>query len=230
MALAYLPSEGVDLHQSRYLAARGGTLARRLWPALTAAALTLAALPAVTGVLPPAPAGIARADEVTASQDLLRTGWDRDEPGLAPGVITGGTFGQLFSTPVDGQVYAQPIVAGPTVIVATEKDTVYGLNAVTGKVNWSASLGTPWPSASEGCTDLAPYVGVTSTPVYDSGTGTVYLVAESVPGGDNYHPVFNLVGLDATTGTITSTVPIGGPPVNDPTRPFDRSRNCSGPR
>jgi len=36
--------------------------------------------------------------------------------------MQGGAFGQLFSTPVNKAMYAQPLVAGSTVIVATEND------------------------------------------------------------------------------------------------------------
>ena len=89
----------------------------RCW--LASAALLLGAVTGGTGLLPRWPAVSARADEVTASQNDLRTGWDPDEPGLSPSVVTGGSFGQLFSTPVSGQVYAQPVVAGSTVVVAT---------------------------------------------------------------------------------------------------------------
>jgi len=174
-----------------------------------------------TGVLPgPAPA--ARADELTASQNALRTGWDPGEPGLSPGVLTGGTFGQLFSTPVNGAVYAQPLVAGSTVIVATENDWVYGLDAQTGHVDWSTQLGTPWPTSEVNCADVGPDAGVTSTGVYDPATGTVYEVAETIPpGGSATNPVFDLFGLNASTGQITLTVPIQGAPVNAPTRPFN---------
>jgi Bacterial lectin/Abnormal spindle-like microcephaly-assoc'd, ASPM-SPD-2-Hydin/Cep192 domain 4/PQQ-like domain len=193
---------------------------RRTWPAAAVAAAL--ALTAVAGALPVTRGGVARADEVTASQNLLRDDWDSQEPGLAPGIVSGGTFGELFSTPVQGQVYAQPLVVGSTVIVATEADWVYGLDAATGQVKWSKQLGSPWPAASEGCTDLTPDLGITSTPLYDPGTGSVYVVAETVPpNGSVYHPVFQLVGLDAQTGSVTLTVPVTGSPVNDPSRPFD---------
>jgi hypothetical protein len=195
---------------------------RRTWPAVAAAAAAALALTAVAGALPVTRGSAARADEVTASQNLLRDDWDSQEAGLSPGVVGGGKFGELFSTPVQGQVYAQPLVVGSTVIVATEDDWVYEMDAATGQVKWSKQLGTPWPAASEGCTDLTPDVGITSTPVYDPGTGSVYVVAETVPpNGSAYHPVFQLVGLDAQTGTVTLTVPVTGSPVNDPDRPFD---------
>ena len=75
-------------------------------------------------------------DDDTASLDNLRTGWDPGEPGLSPSVVNGSSFGEVFSTAVKGQVYAQPLVIGSTVIVATEQDWVYGLNAGTGAIEW----------------------------------------------------------------------------------------------
>jgi outer membrane protein assembly factor BamB len=56
-------------------------------------------------------------------------------------------------------------VVGSTVIVATEEDYVYGLNAATGAVKWTTRLGTPYTMTS--CTALHPHIGVTGTPVYD---------------------------------------------------------------
>lgn len=84
------------------------------------------------------------ADETTISGDTLRTGWDSNEPGLAPAQVSSSDFGQQFSTTVDGQVYAQPLVIGKTVVAATEKAKVYGLDSASGKINWTADLGAPW--------------------------------------------------------------------------------------
>ncbi len=192
---------------------------------LLTAALLAAGLVAA-GVLPVRPAATARADEGTISANNLRNGWDPAETtgSLTPSALTGGSFGQIFSANVDGQVYAQPVVAGGTLIVATENDWVYGLNARTGAVQWSTSLGTPWPSAAGHCTDLQPSVGVTGTPVYDPATGTVYLVSEDVPAGNSdQQPEFELNALDASTGQQRQgwPVPVAGAPVNDPTVPFN---------
>ena len=66
-------------------------------------------------------------------------------------------------------MYAQPLVIGNTLVVSTENDWVYGLNATTGAILWSTSLGTPYHITT--CQDLAPNIGVTSTPVYDPNTG-----------------------------------------------------------
>lgn len=180
-----------------------------------AAGLTAAMLPAVTGGLPGGPAVMALADDVTASLDNLRTGWDPSEPGLSPATVSGGSFGQIFSTAVNGQVYAQPLVVGSTVIVATENDWVYGLNAATGAVEWSDSLGTPY--AITFCGDLTPNIGVTSAPVYDPASGSVYLVAQTVPAT---YPTYRLFGINAQTGTITLNRQIGGRPTNDPNIKF----------
>ena len=93
-------------------------------------------------------------DEATVSQNDLRDGWDPNEPALTQAAVGGGQFGQVFKTAVNGQVYAQPLVIGNTVIVATENDWVYGLDATTGAILWSTSLGTPYHITS--CPDLDP--------------------------------------------------------------------------
>ncbi len=193
---------------------------RRLCSAVMSLAITLGAVPAITALLAVTTTAAARADDVTASQDNLRTGWDLAEPGLSPAVLRSGRFGRVFARHVRGQVYAQPLVVGPTLIVATERDWVYGLNAVTGRVEWSDHLGRPWPAAETKCTDLTPTVGITSTPVYDPQTGAVYLVAEIAKRAPT-KPVFSLFGIGATTGRITERVPIGGRPFNDSQLRFD---------
>ena len=198
------------------------TQGARREPLIIRWAITLVITAAAAGVVPQLPGAAARADEVTASQGNLRDGWDASEPGLSPSVVAGGTFGQLFSTAVDGQVYSQPLVAGSTLIVTTEHDSVYGLNAVTGAIEWQRSLGAPLPSTAQGgCTDLTPDIGVTSTPVYDPGTGTLYVVAVVNDGPSTASPHVYLDALDAATGSLRWQAPIQGAPVNDPTRPFD---------
>jgi hypothetical protein len=151
------------------------------------------------------------ADDDTASLNNLRTGWDPSEPGLSPSVVHGSSFGEVFSTAVKGQVYAQPLVIGSTVIVATERDWVYGLNATTGAIKWSTSLGIPYLIPN--CPDLVPYIGVTSAPVYDPSTGTVYVMAQVVSGT---HVAWRLFGLSAQTGAVTFRRGIYGSPSNDP--------------
>ncbi|QXG74425.1 choice-of-anchor D domain-containing protein [Modestobacter sp. L9-4] len=167
--------------------------------------------------------GVARADVTTVAVDDLRTGWDAVEPGLAPSTVESAAFGQLFSTPVDGQVYAHPLVIDGTVVAATENNHVYGLDGVTGAQRWDRSLGPAWPSATVGCGDLAPTIGVTSTPVYDPATDSVYALAKVNDGGSAKVPHWWMHALDPVTGAERPNFPvmIGGAPTNDPTRPFN---------
>jgi Abnormal spindle-like microcephaly-assoc'd, ASPM-SPD-2-Hydin len=185
--------------------------------ALAVAGLTIPAITAAVHLQQ------AQADVVTASGNNLRDGWDSHEPNLSPTILKSGSFGQLFSAKVDGQVFAEPIVAGQTVIAATMNDWIYGLNAATGAVNWKLSLGTPFPTSTIKCDDATPNTGVMGTPVYDPSTGTVYVVAEVVPAGnDDFHPAFFLHALNAQTGAERPGWPvqIKGSPVNAPTKQF----------
>ncbi|MFJ8106191.1 choice-of-anchor D domain-containing protein [Streptomyces sp. NPDC096132] len=163
------------------------------------------------------------ADVTTVSEDTYRTGWDDNEPGLAPEQVSSSDFGQQFSTTVDGQVYAQPLVVGKTVVVATENNKVYGLNSATGAKTWTKSLGAAWPASAIGCGDLVPNIGVTATPVYDPSTGTVYLTSKVNDGPDTQHPSWYVHALSVTTGAERGGWPVkvSGAPVNDPGRPFN---------
>jgi hypothetical protein len=199
------------------------------------AALTLALSAATTGVAIASQQHEARlgqqsqhaqpADEDTASQNLLRDGWDPNEPGLSPATIQGGHFGQLFATHVDGQVYAQPLVVdnpgtattapSTSVIVATENDTVYSINGTTGRVLWSNHLGIAWSSTVSHCRDLTPEIGITSTPVYNPATHLVYVVADIAGSSStNPHPAYYVYALSEQTGAVVWRTGIHGPPAN----------------
>src|ERR1700756_2682316 len=83
----------------------------------------------------------ATADVVTNANDYLRTGWYPDEGAITPQLVSGPTFGQLWSADVDGQVYAQPLLSPTgTLIVATENDKLYGLDPATGNQQWMNNL------------------------------------------------------------------------------------------
>ncbi|GAA1527679.1 hypothetical protein GCM10009827_050930 [Dactylosporangium maewongense] len=189
---------------------------RRALIRLLPAALTLSALV----VIAPQPSN---ADITTVSVDNLRTGWDSNEPGLAPSAVSASDFGQLFSATVNGQVYAQPIVAGGTLITVTENNWVYGLNPATGAVNWSRSVGPAWPASAIGCGDLVPNIGITSTPVYDPATNAVFFMAKVNDGPDADHPHFYLHSVNPATGVERAGWPvtIQGSPTNDPGNTFN---------
>lgn len=155
--------------------------------------------------------------------DRLRTSWDRNEPGLAPSIVGSSSFGQLFSTPVEGQVYAQPVTTDGRLVVATEANQVYGLDPATGVVGWQTALGRPWHPSTLGCGDLTPTIGVTSTPVYDADTHSVYLTSKVDDGADAQHPHWYMHALDTRTGIERAGWPvrIEGAPSNDPAHPFN---------
>jgi outer membrane protein assembly factor BamB len=80
-----------------------------------------------------------------------------------------------------GQVYGEPLVVGDTLIVATEGNQVFGLNARTGARRWHTGLGTPQRLSGLPCGDIDP-LGVTGTPAYDPKTGSVFMAAETTGG------------------------------------------------
>ncbi|MGE5156415.1 MAG: choice-of-anchor D domain-containing protein, partial [Betaproteobacteria bacterium] len=196
-------------------AARSST---RTWLRIAFAVALLGTVGAVQ--LTHAPA--ARADVQTGGQDLLRTDWDSAEPNLSASTVTSSNFGQLFATQLNGQIYAQPLVVGGTVLVSTENNWAYGLNAVTGAITWSRQLGPPWPASTISCGDLVPNLGSTSTGVLDPTTNTYYLTTKVNDGPDATRPDWYLHALDAATGNERAGWPtkIIGTPANDPSHPF----------
>jgi hypothetical protein len=176
--------------------------------------------------------GSAAAGDVgTIAVNPMRTAWDSNEPALTPSSVGSSTFGQLFSTAVDGQVYAQPLVVGGTVVAATENNAVYALDGSGGSVKWQRSLGPAWPASTVSCPDVAPNVGVTSTPVYDPATNSVFLMAKTNDGASPQLPHWYMHSLDITTGAERAGFPvlIDGAPTNDPTRPFNAMTQMQRP-
>jgi outer membrane protein assembly factor BamB len=90
-------------------------------------------------------------------------------------------------------VYGEPLVVGSTLVVATERNKVFGLNARTGHVRWRKGLGVAQPLSGLPCGNIDP-LGITGTPAYDPGTGSVFVVAETVGG---HHTLW---ALNAATG------------------------------
>ncbi|HSR84946.1 MAG TPA: choice-of-anchor D domain-containing protein [Streptosporangiaceae bacterium] len=207
---------------------------RRSWrrPVLAAAGLSLIAglLPVMAGIVPGTTAVAARADDITASQNLLRNGWDSNEPGLSPAAVSTFSSAPRWSSAVDGPVYAQPLVLGSTVIVGTDSDWVYGFDAGTGAVKWSTRLGSAYPIVSDpvfkGCTDLVPNVGVVGTPAYDSATGDIFFFA-NIMNGKN--PAYYMVQMNPASGAVVKKIQITGRPSNNPNIGFSARYNLERP-
>ena len=176
----------------------------------------------------------------TQHNDISRTGQNTTETTLTlSNVASTTTFGKKFSQGVDGFIYAQPLyvpnvaIGGSThnvVYVATEGDSVYAFDAdsnagANANPLWHASLIDTAHGAAAGattvniranldesCTDLIPQVGITSTPVIDPSTNTMYVEATSE---ENSQFIHRLHAIDITTGaekapgpvSVTATVP-----------------------
>jgi hypothetical protein len=210
--------------------------ARRLALAGSGLALVAGVLPVAAGFVLGTTA-VAHADDVTTSQNLLRNGWDNNEPNLSPATVKTFSSAPRWTATVDGSVYAQPLVLGSTVIVATESDWVYGLNAGTGAQIWATRLGSAYPIVGDRtfvkglpkknqCLDLVPNIGITGTPAYDSGTGHIFMFADIVTSGA---PAYYMVEMDPTTGAVISKTLITGHPSNDPHVTFSAKYNMERP-
>jgi outer membrane protein assembly factor BamB len=127
-------------------------------------------------------------DWTTYHRDNTHTGYVPNLPDLQQLAVA-------WTTPLDGAVYAEPLVVGEHVIVATEGNSLYSLNASTGQIEWHTNVGQPVPRSALPCGNIDP-LGITGTPVYDPATGLVFAVAEV--GG----PAHVLVGLDVRTGEV----------------------------
>jgi len=131
----------------------------------------------------------------TYHNDNARTGQNVQEYALTPSTVNSSTFGALFSCAVDGYLYATPLyvaglnVGGQTrnvVFIATEHDSVYAFDADSPACVqlWhvsflSTGVTTVSPSDVNELGDLTPEIGITSTPVIDPATNTIYVMAKT---------------------------------------------------
>jgi len=130
------------------------------------------------------------ADWPTYHLNNTRTGNDTAEPAAT-------TVTSAWNTTVVGQVYAEPLIVGNTVLIATEQNNIYGLDVASGAVLWSnTSLGAPVPQSSLPCGNINP-VGITGTPVVDTASGLMYVVATV-----NLPIHYVLYAINISNGTI----------------------------
>ncbi len=184
----------------------------------------------------------ARAQVLTSQYDNARTGADLHETILTPENVNVRQFGKLFTFHVDGPVFAQPLyipgleIPGKgkhnVVFVATEHDSVYAFDAdgQSAEPLWKVSLlnpkvgARPVPAGDVQCPFIYPEVGITSTPVIDYPTGTLYVLARTMEGSGpaGYRFVQRLHALAITTG-----VEKFGGPVEIPASPSGRGDGSS---
>jgi hypothetical protein len=174
--------------------------------------------------------------QVTTSQyDNARTGATLNEKVLTSQNVNAKQFGKLGAFKVNGAVYAQPLFVPSVEIpgkgmhdvlfVATEHDSVYAFDAnLPGDPPlWHTSFldkargVRPLSEDTVDCPFIRPEIGITSTPVIDIKTGTLYVLARTMiphkTGNDEYFQ--RLHALAITTGVekfggpklITASVP-----------------------
>jgi hypothetical protein len=175
---------------------------------------------------------MALASEPTNSGDNLRDGWYPEQGSLTPQLVSGGTFGQLWSAGVEGQVYAQPLLAGGEVVVATENNRVYALDPATGAQKWATTLtGAAWKAGDISCGDLSPTIGVTATPVVDPATNTAYLTHKAYASGTTGAARYYMDAIDLATGAERAGFPVqlAGAAQNQPSQTFQPTTELQRP-
>jgi outer membrane protein assembly factor BamB len=123
---------------------------------------------------------------------------DNQRTGSSSAAALKAPLHRAWSRSLDGAVYAQPIVVGQRLIVATENDSVYALRRDNGHVIWRRHLGTPVPQSQLPCGNIDPS-GITGTPAYDRASGTVFVVTETT---GSHH---TLQALNWQTGRVRWT-------------------------
>ena len=176
----------------------------------------------------------AQTDVLVSRYDSGRTGQNLSETSLSVQNVGSGSFGKLYSYPLDGVTYAQPLVKASltipgkgtynVVFLATEHGSVYALDADSATPIWHRSFINPAAGLTTRATsstleDIIPEVSITSTPVIDPVGGTLYVVAETVQTGQSAY--YWLHALDITTGldktapvAISGSVGSGATPLN----------------
>lgn len=159
---------------------------------------------------------------------------------LTPANVSSGAFGKVFSYPVDGSIFAQPLyvpnVAIPgqgthnVIYVVTESDGIYAFDAdgLQSTPLWYVSLINPAQGITApncysviGPCNIYPTIGITGTPVIDATSNTIYLEALTLENGTYFH---RLHALDITTGAEK----FGGPMVIQASAPGKGLGNVGG--
>lgn len=175
----------------------------------------------------------------TYHNDNLRTGQNLSETVLTLNNVNQNQFGKLFSYALDGIAFASPLYVANVsipgqgyhnvVYVATENDSVYAFDAdglsttPLWQVSFLKSGVTTIPCADTGeCGDIPTQIGITSTPVIDPSSGTIYVVAATKEGTSTW--VQRLHALDITTGAEK----FGGPVALQATLPGTGTGSSGG--
>ena len=148
----------------------------------------------------------ARGHVAKALGQLLTYGYNNARDGVDTADPSFAHLKAAWTRNISGGIYGQPLIDGKLVIVATELDEVYALNASTGKVAWKFSIGRASNTSIidqapglSGCGDISP-LGITGTPVIDGATSDIYVAGE-VQTGDSWHGIKHVMVAAHFTGT-----------------------------
>ncbi len=166
-------------------------------------------------------AAMAQTSVTTQHNNNMRTGANTGETSLTPLNVSQDTFGLLYTQPVDGYIVAQPLIlSGITipgkgkhnvVYVATEHNSVYAYDAssntgVSADPFWHVNFGASVPWWEVGTEDIPVEIGITSTPVIDTASKTLFVVAKTKESDGTYAQ--RLHALDVTTGAERANSPV----------------------
>ncbi len=166
----------------------------------------------------------------TQHNNNSRTGWNNNEKKLNISNVTAGSFGKLFTLAVDDQIYAQPLTINHVTIsgkgkrnvvyVATVNNSVYAFDADSsnnGTPYWQINLTLPHGRAPKntdmtgacggGYRDFSGNMGIVGTPVIDTATNTMYLVARTIDSTSSHFYQY-LHAIDITTGKEKTNSPV----------------------
>jgi hypothetical protein len=155
---------------------------------------------------------------LTFHNNNARTGHNPHERVLSQWNVRPSKFGKLFSYPVDGYLYAQPLYASAieipgqgthnVVYAASEHDSVYAFDAdgLSGTPVWHQSFIDPASGITTvdslndlHCDNLVPEVGITGTPVISLENQALYVVSET-RNQNTGEFILQLHALDLATG------------------------------
>jgi len=173
------------------------------------------------------PLNVAAENWLTFHYDNARDGANPNEVVLTPANVNVTHFFKLFTYTVDAEVYAEPLymasvaIAGQgthnVVFVATENDTVYAFDAdsntgANGGLLWHTNLGIAATSTEFGVryhhNVLNPLIGITSTPVIDPVSGTIYVDGLSGDVSNTTNCLHRINALKISDGTEQPYSPV----------------------
>jgi len=158
----------------------------------------------------------------TGQYDQGRTSANLSETALTTSNVNTNQFGLLFTRAVDDYMYAQPLylpnvtisgTAHNVVYAATINNSVYAFDADSASLSaplWQVNLG---PAAPQATHNALPRCGVLSTPLIDTSSGTMYVVALTEQGGKMSHSLHALdigSGSEKFGGPVTIKASVAG--------------------